>query len=224
MCFLLFKLLGWDDRVARIPLGGDVFASSISSAAAHLFVRTSEGKLLLYDSYTLEETFSSPIVHGERLYLHQANSSGTLLATYGYHTVKIWKVSSGTCEKKIQNLPTRPRPLAMRFVGDRLLIGSDDCKIRSVDVGNFSPTLDMVADLDEPEFDDHHLNAASLIAFIQRWKPSSDCLPRSSPVSVGNKRASAHQSLLANETGVGSRRCSSSLLASQISRDPRLLR
>lgn len=156
----------WDDAVARISLGGGAFASSISVAGAYIFVLTSTGSVFIYDSSTFEQSRASPIVQRERVYLVEANSSGSLFATYGYRTTKIWETLTGKCKFSIENLESQPRPLAMLFDKKRsmLLVGTDDCKIRSVNLTQPSPTWQLVADLEELELDGHFLNAANLIA------------------------------------------------------------
>lgn len=156
----------WDDAVARISLGDGAFASSISVAGAYIFVLTSTGSVFVYDSSTFEQSRASPIVQRERVYLIEANSSGSLFATYGYRTTKIWETLTGKCKFSIENLESQPRPLAMLFDKKRsmLLVGTDDCKIRSVNLTQPSPAWQLVADLEELELDGHFLNAANLIA------------------------------------------------------------
>ncbi|KAH7169906.1 NACHT and WD domain protein [Dactylonectria macrodidyma] len=156
----------WDDAVARISFGDGAFASSISVAGAYIFVLTSTSSVLIYDSSTFEQSQASPVTQRERVYMVEVNSTGSLFATYGYRTTKVWETSTGKCKFSIENLESRPRPLVMLFDKKRplLLVGTDDSKIRSVSLTQPSPIWQLVADLEEPELDGHFLNAANLIA------------------------------------------------------------
>ncbi|KAL6405034.1 hypothetical protein AUP68_11876 [Ilyonectria robusta] len=159
----------WDDAVARISLGDGAFASSISVAGAYIFVLTSTRSVFIYDSSTFEQSRASPIVQGEHVYMLEANSSGSLFATFGYRTTKIWETLTGRCKFSIENLESQPTPLAMLFDKKRsmLLVGTDDCKIRSVNLTQPSSAWQLVVDLEEPEPDGHFLNAANLIALSE---------------------------------------------------------
>jgi WD40 repeat protein len=114
----------------------------------------------------------------------EMNVTGTLLATYGFRTTKVWDTSSGKCKLSVQNVESRPRPLAMRFTNNSTMlhIGSDDRRLRSLDLNNNSPTWQLVAKLEEPENEDQILNApnqmalnknGSLIAVAHRLHPLS---------------------------------------------------
>lgn len=171
----------WDDAVARISFGA--YAHSISAAGASVAVLSTSGNVLLHDSAVFEEAAASPIRHGERVYRMELNDSATLLATYGYRTVKIWELSSGRCKWTIPSIASRPRPLAMRFLHDsRLFIGTDDRKVWSLGLTEQDPVYELIAELEESELDGHFLNSAnymalsndgSLIAVAYRGHPLS---------------------------------------------------
>ena len=156
----------WDDSLARISFGFGNYASSISAAGAQIAILVSSGSVVLYDSSIFEEATASPIKHGERVYRMELNSTGTLLATYGYLTTKIWEVSTGNCKISVENLESRPRPLAMLLTNNStmLLVGTDDRRIRSLDLNQMSPTWQLVAELEEPELEGHFLNSSSHMA------------------------------------------------------------
>ncbi|CAM1505167.1 Fc.00g108040.m01.CDS01 [Cosmosporella sp. VM-42] len=130
----------WDDFIARISHGHGAFASSISVAGAHIFVLTSSGNVFIYESSTFEESITSPITHGERVYLLEVNSAGTLFATYGYRTTKIWETSTGECRLLITNIESRPRPLVMLFADNSTML---------------------LVELEEQELEEFILNASS---------------------------------------------------------------
>jgi WD40 repeat protein len=172
----------WDDLTTRISFGA--YMSRISAASTQLAIFNTQGNVLLYDSVDFHESSCSPINHHERVYMMELNNSATLLATYGYRTVKIWELPSGLCKHTVPNVHSKPRPLAMRFPRNNktLLVGTDDKKIRSLNLANPEPSWELTAELEELEMDGHFLNAAnymalndegSLIAVAYRGHPLS---------------------------------------------------
>ncbi len=162
----------WDDSLARISFGSSTYASSISAAGAQIAVLVSSGSVFVYDCVIFEEVAASPIKHGERVYRMELNSTGTLLATYGYRTTKIWELSTGNCKVSIDNIGSRPRPLAMLLTYNDaiLLVGTDDRRIRSLDLNQSSPLWQLVAELEEPELEGHFLNSSSYMALNKDGK------------------------------------------------------
>lgn len=156
----------WDDSLARMSFGFGTYARSILVAGAHIAILVSSGSVVLYDSSIFQEVTASPITHGERVYRMELNSTGTLLATYGYLTIKIWEVSTGKCKLSVQNIKSRPRPLAMLLANNsnKLLVGTDDRRVRSLNLNETTPTWQLVAELEEPELEGHFLNASSYMA------------------------------------------------------------
>ena len=156
----------WDDSLARMSFGSGNYASFISAAGAQVAILVSSGSVVLYDSTIFEEATTSPIKHGERVYRMELNSTGTLLATYGYLKTKVWDISSGKCQMSVANLDSRPRPLAILFTNNStmLLVGTDDKRLRSLNLAEGSPTWQLVAELEEPELEGHFLNSASCMA------------------------------------------------------------
>ena len=186
----------WDDSLARLSFGYGSYASSISAAGAQIAILISSGSVILCDSSTFEEVTASPIKHGERVYRMELNSTGTLLATYGYRTTKLWEVSTGTCKMSVENIESRPRPLAMLLANNStmLVVGTDDRRIRSLDLKRTSPTWHLVGELEEPELEGHFLNSAnhmalnkdgSLIAIAYRGHPLS-AWEIDGPVHIGH--------------------------------------
>ena len=186
----------WDDSLARLSFGYGSYASSISAAGAQIAILISSGSVVLYDSSTFEEVTASPIKHGERVYMMELNSTGTLLATYGYRTTKLWEVSSGVCKMSVENIESRPRPLAMLLANNStmLLVGTDDRRIRSLDLNRTTPTWQLAGELEEPELEGHFLNSSnymalnkdgSLIAVAYRGHPLS-AWETEGPVHIGH--------------------------------------
>ena len=186
----------WDDSLSRISFGFGNYASSISAAGAQIAILVSSGKVFLYDSSIFEEAATSPIKHGERVYRMESNNTGTLLATYGYLTTKIWEISTGKCKISVENIESRPRPLAMLLTNNStmLLVGTEDRRVRSLNLNQTSPTWQLVAELEEPELEGHFLNSSSymalnedgrLIAVAYRGHPLS-AWETDGPVHIGH--------------------------------------
>ncbi|KAL9625128.1 MAG: hypothetical protein Q9160_000857, partial [Pyrenula sp. 1 TL-2023] len=186
----------WDDLLARLSLGFNVYASSIVAAGAHIAIFASSGRVFIYDSSVFEEAVVSPIEHNERLYRMDLNSTGTLLATYGYRTTKVWELSTGKCKMSAANIESRPRPLTMLFTNNNamLLVGTDDRRIRSLDLTRSNPSWQLIAELEEPELEGHFLNSSnhmalnrdgSLIAVAYRGHPLS-AWETSGPTHLGH--------------------------------------
>ncbi|KAI1339150.1 hypothetical protein F5Y15DRAFT_95240 [Xylariaceae sp. FL0016] len=155
----------WDDSLARMSFGAS-FSTAIQASGALIAILVASGKTLLYDPSDFREWSVSPLEHGERLLSMQLNSSATLLATYGNRTVKIWQVSSGECIQSCEIHGSKARPLALRFSPDnsKLVIGSEDRCIRSLDLSYTHPVWSVIAELEEEEIAGQFTNSASHIA------------------------------------------------------------
>ena len=156
----------WDDSLARISPGFGTMASSIAAAGARICILAPAGDVFIYDSSLFAEVAASPITHGERVYRMELNDSGTVLATYGHSTTRIWETRTGKCRLSVQNLEPQTKRLAMRLTQDDsiLLVGSDDRRIRSLDLTELSPDWQLVAELYEQELEGQHFNSASHMA------------------------------------------------------------
>ena len=99
---------------------------------------------------------------------------------------KIWEISTEKCKMSVENTGSRPRPLAMLFTNNNipLLVGTNDRRIRSLNLNQMSPTRQLMAELGEPELGGHFLNSSSymalnkdgkLIAVTYRGHPLSAC-------------------------------------------------
>lgn len=154
----------WDDLTARLTF--TAYVSAISAAANQVAVLNTKGNVFLYDSSDFHESSCSPVQHHERVYKAELSSSATLLATYGYRSVKIWELPSGRCKYTVPNAMSKPRPLAMRFSRNNktLFVGTDDRKVRSLNLARPEPSWELTAELEELEMDGHFLNAANYMA------------------------------------------------------------
>ncbi|OTB13649.1 hypothetical protein K445DRAFT_162386 [Daldinia sp. EC12] len=155
----------WDDFLARISFGLGNFASSIAASGTLLGFHASKN-VFMYDSSTFEELIASPIDHDELIYRMELNNTATLMATYGYKTTKIWETSTGKCRLSVDNIASKTRPLSMIFAKDNknLLVGSEDRRIRSLDLSQEYPIWQLVAELEEPYLEGYISDSSSYMA------------------------------------------------------------
>ncbi|KAI0550041.1 hypothetical protein F4679DRAFT_544620 [Xylaria curta] len=155
----------WDDSLARMPTG-TAMTSAIDAAGSVVAVLNASGSVLFHDSSDFRQLPKSPFEHGERVTRMQLNSTATLVATYGYRTVKVWDIKSGECVTSIASIESKPRPLSMQFSEDNstLLVGTDDRRIRLIILSDDEPTWHLVAELDEEEIEGQFANSASHMA------------------------------------------------------------
>ncbi|KAJ0122036.1 hypothetical protein J7T55_002547 [Diaporthe amygdali] len=184
----------WDDLFARISIGKS-FASSIQVAGSQVAVLAAPGNVHIYESTDFREAKSSPIQHGERVDRVQLNKAGSLLASYGYRTTKVWRVSSGECILTVDSVESKTRPLAMLFTNDdsTLLVGSDDRRVRSLNLVEKESAWDVIADMEEAGLEKHFTNSASHMAFS----------PDGSMIAVGYRRHPASAWELEGSTHIG---------------------
>ncbi|KAH8881349.1 hypothetical protein GQ53DRAFT_848361 [Thozetella sp. PMI_491] len=156
----------WDDSLARMTFGTRAYSTSVSAAGHHIAVLAPIGKVFTYDSSTFEQPSYGAIDHNERVTKMELSSNGTLVATYGYDTTKIWEITTGHCLHSTPNLESRPRPHTMIFTNNdnTLLVGFEDSKIMSLDLRQTFPTWEEFATIEEKEIKGHILNVPSNMA------------------------------------------------------------
>lgn len=184
----------WDDLFARISLGKS-FSASIQAAGPHVAVLAAPGDVHIYEASDFRETKGSPIQHGERVDRIQLNKTATLLASYGYRTLKVWNVSTGECILSVASVESKTRPLAMLFINNdsTLLVGSDDRRVRSLSIREAEPQWKVIADLEEFGLEKHFTNSASHMALN----------PDGSMITVGYRRHPASAWEIEGSTHIG---------------------
>lgn len=184
----------WDDLFARISLGKS-FSTSIQASGSHVAVLAAPGDVHIYEASDFRETKGSPIQHGERVDRVQLNKTATLLASYGYRTTKVWNVFTGDCILSVDSVESKTRPLAMLFTNDdsTLLVGSDDRRVRSLDIREAEPEWEIIADLEEFGLEKHFTNSASHMALS----------PDGSMITVGYRRHPASAWEVEGSTHIG---------------------
>ncbi|KAL8907648.1 MAG: hypothetical protein Q9207_001300 [Kuettlingeria erythrocarpa] len=119
----------WDDCLARLNVGEDETASKIlCTGPLFLTLIGSSGTIVVWHAETCTE--ARRMVHGEWVTLMTANKSGTLVASAGLHTFRVWDIKAGT---ELYRLPKRShaRTMAISFglTDTELLVGRDDFSI-----------------------------------------------------------------------------------------------
>jgi WD40 repeat protein len=118
----------WDDCLGQVSIDKGLQATRIVCSDKHLAVLTLCGKILLWDCETFEHV--PAIEHGEFCSTLCFNSTGELLAPYGYRTTRIWNVAAGT-ELHMVNSISRSLALQMAFSASdtELVLGLDNRKV-----------------------------------------------------------------------------------------------
>jgi WD40 repeat protein len=125
----------WNDNLARLTLPGSSKCYKISCAGKHLAVLALGAPGATYVWDTINFTRVCVVEHGEAVVAMVLNARGTMLATYGLKTTKIWSIPSATLLGSSAN-PRYVKAKTLVFTeGDRsLLLGGDDNIIRAISV------------------------------------------------------------------------------------------
>lgn len=124
----------WDDCLARLNVGEDETASKVLCTGPFFVTLIgSSGTLIVWNSETCAE--ARRMIHGEWVTMMTTNKSGTLIATSGLHTFRVWEIKTG---KRLYILPKRShaRTMAISFglTDTDLLIGRDDFSVSCYDL------------------------------------------------------------------------------------------
>lgn len=159
-----FLQSSWDDSLARMSFGSGTHAIAVLAAGGRIAILNPLGVVLVHYASTCEET--RRITHGERVLKMYLNSSGTLLVTYGYVTTKVWNVLSGKCVASAPNPRSRPRPhsIVLTEDDDRVLLGFDDRRVRSLRLSEPTKTWEVIAHIDEQPLEGTIVNSPTCMA------------------------------------------------------------
>ncbi|GFP60247.1 vegetative incompatibility protein HET-E-1 [Trichoderma asperellum] len=129
----------WDDCLARFSFESGAVASTVLNAGSRLVILTIDRRTSTIATYS-DATFGEQrrMQHAERVLMIQVNKLGNLLVSYGYKTTRIWDVATGACIKVANNPATLPRPQAITFVQDEILMSSEDRCVRSLSISDES--------------------------------------------------------------------------------------
>lgn len=105
----------WDDSLAKLSLGHEQRPKVVICHDASFAIVTSEKTVNMYGSSTFQQT--GTLKHNETLVAAQYNLEGTMIASCGVRTVKIWDTLSGRELHSWPN-PERMRAMAVTFSRD----------------------------------------------------------------------------------------------------------
>ncbi|KAI1110445.1 hypothetical protein F5Y14DRAFT_428823 [Nemania sp. NC0429] len=125
---------GWDDRLSRLPLGPDELASIIKCAGVYFLTLISHsGTVIVWHMETCSEV--RRLEHQEWVTLLETNKTGSLAATAGRFTFRVWDLSTGhQLYSFAKNNPARAMCLAFLNSDAELAVGYDDCSVFSIDL------------------------------------------------------------------------------------------
>ncbi|KAI0383265.1 hypothetical protein F5Y04DRAFT_250954 [Hypomontagnella monticulosa] len=127
----------WDDHLGRLSPGEDEIVSVIRCAGMFCFTLVARhGTVIVWHIETCQEL--RRFCHEEWVTLMETNQTGTLVATSGRMTNRIWDPASG---QQLHVLPkdVQARPLSLNFAkaDSQLVIGYDDCSVLSYELDSF---------------------------------------------------------------------------------------
>lgn len=139
---------GWDDCLARVSVGQDFSLSKV--VASELYFVTlvsSDGTLVVWHAETCEEVHR--LRHNEWVLLISMNRTGTLLASAGRFSFKIWDISRGTVLHRIDRT-SEAKLMFLDFADDdtEIIVGYDDCRIVRMNVESGAEMYSFSADED----------------------------------------------------------------------------
>ncbi|KAH6873959.1 hypothetical protein B0T10DRAFT_499546 [Thelonectria olida] len=120
----------WDDRLLCLDFRQGQ-PSALCYGEEFLAVGLTSGSVALYYAKSYQE--HKVLDHGEAVKLIAFKSRSDLMATCGMKMVKIWDTRSG---EVVRSLESPPRPLAMDFYGEMLLVASHKNYVASWNLGH----------------------------------------------------------------------------------------
>lgn len=142
----------WNDCLARLPLDQEVEPSTIRAAGNHIVIHTNrqrQGLVFVFNSSTFERLRT--ISHPERILGIEVDKMGDNLLICGWKTTKVWSLATGDCVKTARNPRSLPRAQTFVFFEEenKILIGSEDSVIRSLDLEDNSAEWEIEAQIQE---------------------------------------------------------------------------
>ncbi|KAI8949375.1 hypothetical protein F4801DRAFT_553398 [Xylaria longipes] len=125
---------GWDDRLSRLPLGPDEIASKIECAGVYFLTLISHsGTVIVWHRETCSE--ARRLEHQEWVTLLETNKTGSLAATGGRFTFRVWDLSTGQQLYSFVK-SSLARAMCLDFINcdAELAVAYDDCSVVSIDL------------------------------------------------------------------------------------------
>ncbi|KAH9907804.1 hypothetical protein F4778DRAFT_447789 [Xylariomycetidae sp. FL2044] len=132
---------GWDDKLARLPLGQDEIVSKVRSAGIYFVTLISHnGTVIVWRMETCEEL--RRLNHDEWVTLMEVNKTGNLAATGGRYTFRVWELSTGQQLYSIKKT-NQSRAMTLKFAESdtRLVVAYDDCSVVSYELETGRDTI-----------------------------------------------------------------------------------
>lgn len=143
----------WDDCLARLSVGDDETASRVLCTGSYFVTLvSSSGTLVVWHAETCNE--ARRMKHGEYVTMMAANKSGTMIATAGVRTFRVWEITTGRqlhCIRK--DSQARTMAIAFGAMDSELLVGRDDFSISCWDLGSDQELWNFLAQ--EPDDVEH---------------------------------------------------------------------
>ena len=128
-----FSNATWGDSLGQLSLRRDENATALVTEGQWIAVsadlESRVSRVVIYHASTFQQARRLEI--GERVRMMQINSLGTLIATCGIRTTKVWDIATGACVTSAASPRLRPRPMTMIFSKNdsSVLIGTDDRRV-----------------------------------------------------------------------------------------------
>lgn len=113
----------WEDYSTMFTIGKGLAALKVVTTDQDSAISTSTQTGIVKIYRSLRTKAARELIHGERVLDLQFSHSGTLLATYGQLTTKLWDVATGIIHHEVPN-PRGRNPIALTFT-------ANDIKLRS---------------------------------------------------------------------------------------------
>ena len=118
-----FNYPQWEDYSTMFTIGKGLAALKVVSTDQNSAISTSTQTGIVKIYCSTRPKAARELVHGERVLDLQFSHSGSLLATYGHLTTKLWHLETGTIQHEVPN-PRGRNPIALAFT-------TNDTKLRA---------------------------------------------------------------------------------------------
>ncbi|KAK3370531.1 hypothetical protein B0H63DRAFT_317889 [Podospora didyma] len=141
----------WDDCLARLPIGEERTIYRVLSTVTYLICLVAVGgEIIVCYSETCEE--ARRMTHGEYVAHMAVNKSGSMLATAGIETLRVWEISSG---EQMYQFDRSEDSLVMSIVfgttDEELIVGYDDFRVTSYGLQKTVVLSEVVVEEDDGE-------------------------------------------------------------------------
>ena len=143
----------WDDCLARLPIGEERTIYRVLSTVAYFVCLIAVGgEIIVCYTETCEE--ARRMIHGEYVPHMAVNKSGSMLATAGIETFRVWELISGDQLYRIDR-PGSSLVMTIAFgSNDELFVGYDSCIVASYDMEKGVALSEYLAEEEDDE--DYH--------------------------------------------------------------------